>query len=126
MIFLANNKEFYRDETMDNGKSLESIRNIILKYSETLKRNGIDPERIYLFGSHATGTQREHSDIDLAIVSNDITGNRFQDRELLMLLRRSVDLRIEPHPFLPEEFISENPEAEGIIKEGVLCIDERK
>lgn len=45
------------DETI--GKSLKSL----------LKQRGIDTTRVVLFGSYATGTENDESDIDLIIVS---------------------------------------------------------
>lgn len=101
------------------GQAVDSIRGIIDRYIEVLSASGVRPWKVYLFGSYANGNQDEHSDIDLAIVSDSFSGNRFRDRELLMRLRRQVDLRIEPHPFLPEEFTSDNPETVEIILSGI-------
>ena len=33
---------------------------------------GYDPDRIILFGSHAIGTSREDSDIDLLVVKDEV------------------------------------------------------
>ncbi|MEW6203389.1 MAG: nucleotidyltransferase domain-containing protein [bacterium] len=99
---------------------VEVIRQIVDRYIKILEANGVRPQRVYLFGSHINGNADEHSDIDLAIVSDSFSGSRFRDRELLMRLRRPVDLRIEPHPFLPEEFTADNPEAAEIVSSGLL------
>lgn len=53
-------------------------------------------ENVYLFGSYATGTFREESDIDIAIVVNRIDVDYFSIIPLLWKLRRQVDDRIEP------------------------------
>lgn len=92
---------------------------IVKKYLSLLKKNKINLRKVYLFGSSAKGNPHKDSDIDLAIVSNNFTGDWINDRLLLMRLRRKVDLSIEPHPFLPEEFDKTNPFVNEIIKTGI-------
>jgi predicted nucleotidyltransferase len=53
-------------------------------------------ENVYLFGSYAKNTNREDSDIDVAIVVNHIEGDYFSITPLLWKLRRQIDDRIEP------------------------------
>jgi hypothetical protein len=33
-----------------------------------------------------------------------------------------VDVRIEPHPFRPEDFVEENPEAAEIMRTGIRIL----
>ena len=56
--------------------------------------------KAYLYGSSVRGNFNQDSDIDLAIVSDDFTGDVIDDGLLLMCLRRNIDSRIEPQPFL--------------------------
>ena len=51
---------------MDKG----AVLNIIEQFKLTLTNKGIDIDRIVLFGSHATETQRPDSDIDLIVISD--------------------------------------------------------
>jgi predicted nucleotidyltransferase len=53
-------------------------------------------ENVYLFGSYAKNSNREDSDIDVAIVVNHIEGDYFSVNPLLWKLRRQIDDRIEP------------------------------
>lgn len=46
----------------------------------------------------------EDSDIDVALISDAFTGNRFDDRRKVVPFRRKIDSRIEPIPFRPEDF----------------------
>ena len=85
-------------------ENLDKIKSIINKYIDEVKRNKIVVEKVYLFGSYARGTATEDSDIDIAIISNDFKGDRFDDRRLLVPLRRQIDWRLEPIPFRPEDF----------------------
>ncbi len=58
--------------------------------------NHFDLESVYLFGSFANGTNREDSDIDVAVVVKNISEDYFAVNPLLWKLRRQVDDRIEP------------------------------
>lgn len=53
-------------------------------------------DKMMLFGSYARGTQREDSDVDVAIIVDEMQGDYFSTRPLLWRIRREVDDRIEP------------------------------
>ena len=95
------------------------ITETIRRYIAIVKQNDINVERVYLFGSHARGTATEDSDIDIAIISRDFKGDRFDDRRKLIPLRRKIDRRIEPMPFVPEDFNAANPLALEILTHGI-------
>jgi predicted nucleotidyltransferase len=103
-------------------ESVESITEIVQEYIKSLRQHQIEPELVYIFGSYAKGTSREYSDIDVAIVSNCLSGDRFDDGVRLMGFRWDIDLRIEPHPFRPEDFNEDNPEAAEIMRTGIRII----
>ncbi|HBE42197.1 MAG TPA: nucleotidyltransferase [Bacteroidales bacterium] len=72
----------------------------------------------FLFGSFAKGTNHADSDIDIAIVVKNVAD--IIDAQIdMMKLRRKVDLRIEPHPFLITDFNKENPVVSEILKFGI-------
>ena len=50
-----------------------------------------------MFGSYVKGTENKDSDIDIAIVTDDIKTDKFDEEVKLTLLRRKIDSRIEPH-----------------------------
>ena len=75
-------------------------------------------KKAYIFGSYAKGKEREGSDIDVAIVLNNMS-DFFSTQRQLMKLRRKVDLRIEPHPIQDTDFNSLNPFAFEIKQTGV-------
>jgi predicted nucleotidyltransferase len=71
-----------------------------------------------LFGSFAKGTNHKDSDIDIAIVINNIVD--IIDTQIeMMKLRRKIDLRIEPHPFMVSDFNESNPVVNEILKYGI-------
>lgn len=80
--------------------------------------NDLGVTKVYVFGSFAKGKEREESDIDVAIVLNNMT-DFFLTQKQLMKLRRSVDLRIEPHPIKEKDFNAMNPFAYEIQQTGV-------
>ncbi|MCD6570250.1 MAG: nucleotidyltransferase domain-containing protein [Deltaproteobacteria bacterium] len=95
------------------------VLTIVTKYLSALKKAGIDLQKAYLYGSYARGTIRKDSDIDIAVISKDFTGIRFDDALKICRYRLDIDLRIEPMPFRPEDFTEENPLAAEIIKYGI-------
>jgi predicted nucleotidyltransferase len=61
-----------------------------------LLKDYFELENVYLFGSYAKNTNREDSDIDVAIVVKHVEGDYFAINPLLWKLRRQIDDRIEP------------------------------
>jgi uncharacterized protein len=92
---------------------------IVKKYIQALDKNQILISEAVIFGSHARGAAKAHSDIDVALISSAFTGNRFEDRRRIVPLRRKIDSRIEPIPFKPEDFNSGGILAEEIRKTGI-------
>jgi predicted nucleotidyltransferase len=89
------------------------------KFRQMLSALGLQVDRVILFGSYATGTAGAWSDIDIALVSKDFSGNGFYDRKKVNPALIKTDTRIEPHPFRPEDFTDENPFVKEILRQGV-------
>lgn len=87
------------------------------EFVDTVKSK-YDLQRAILFGSYAKGTNHEDSDIDIALVINNLEDS-FGTQVKLMKLRRTIDLRIEPHPFSTLEFNNSNPVVIEILKNGL-------
>ena len=79
------------------------IIDIINKYIENLSKE-ITINKVILFGSYAKNCADEYSDIDIAIISDDFSGNIEEDFVLAMKACKNVDLRIEPHIFTVSDF----------------------
>lgn len=75
-------------------------------------------KQAFLFGSFAKGNSHLDSDIDIALVL-DRSEDIMETQIAMMKLRRSIDLRIEPHPFIVQDFQSSNPVAHEIMKYGI-------
>ena len=76
-------------------------------------------EAVYLFGSTAKGNTHEWSDIDLAIVSLDFSGDSFEDNKRLIPFILQVDTAIEVHTFRPIDFSSDNLFVKEIQSTGI-------
>ena len=76
---------------MDKREAINKVK----AYRHLLKDH-FQFENIYLFGSYAKGTNREDSDIDVAVIVDHIEGDYFSINPLLWKLRRQIDHRIEP------------------------------
>jgi predicted nucleotidyltransferase len=99
----------------------ESAVNIARKYLSSLSED-MDIKRAYLFGSYAKGTQKEESDIDIAVVVGHM--NDFFELQMeLFRRRRRIDLRIEPHPFEEADFSENNPVAAEIMNSGIEILN---
>jgi predicted nucleotidyltransferase len=79
-------------------------KKIAIRYANKLKAEKYPFSAMYLFGSCAKGTSHRWSDIDIAIVSDEMSKNWRAGRMKLWKLTRDVDVRIEPHGFSPESF----------------------
>lgn len=102
-----------------------SVKKIVKKYIKVLEENNIKIIEAVIFGSYAKGTANSESDIDVALVSDAFTGDRFEDRRKIVPLRRKIDSRIEPIPFTPEDFDNSGIMAEEIKRTGKIIIKKR-
>jgi predicted nucleotidyltransferase len=96
-----------------------TVRKAIKNYIEELRNHGIPVKEVILFGSRARGGAEDESDIDVAIVSEVFTGDRFEDRRRIVPLRRDIDSRIEPIPITPAAFAAGGNLIDEIKKTGI-------
>lgn len=81
------------------------IVNAVRDYRKRLEQDAVPIERVLVYGSHAKGTAREHSDIDVCVISPS-----FADplAAIAFLLRKrdrdDVLAGIEPVGFTPKDF----------------------
>jgi len=66
------------------AQTTPELRQIVQRYCDQLEKMGIHPEKVMLYGSQATGTAREGSDIDLIVISSD--WKKFNQRVRLEIL----------------------------------------
>ena len=73
------------------------IIKIVKRYSELVKKEIDDVEMIVLYGSASRGEMKEYSDIDVAVIVNDLTEDYLELSTKLVRLIHKVDIRIEPN-----------------------------
>ncbi|MDD2421907.1 MAG: nucleotidyltransferase domain-containing protein [Heliobacteriaceae bacterium] len=97
---------------MASGSIGEEITAIAEKYADLVKKE-MNVEAVYLFGSFVNGNHDRDSDIDIAVITDDFSGDIIEDTLMLMKIRRKVDTRIEPHPLR-----TDNPFVREVITTG--------
>ncbi|WDN87331.1 hypothetical protein BuS5_00299 [Desulfosarcina sp. BuS5] len=98
---------------MDKAEVITKLK----RYKKLLSQH-ISFDKMILFGSYARGSQREDSDVDVAIIVDEMQGDYFSTRPLLWRVRREVDDRIEPIFF--ETKHDESGFLEEIMRNGIL------
>ena len=100
----------------------DKIIKIIKKLVEEAKLDNISISQAILFGSYAKGTEKEFSDIDVAVVSEDFEGVRLFDNIKLCRTRVNTHVDIETHPYRPEDFTEDDPFVQEILKNGIRVV----
>ncbi|MBM3118876.1 MAG: nucleotidyltransferase domain-containing protein [Chloroflexi bacterium] len=86
-----------------------AVIDLTKKLETALRKQGIRVNRIILYGSQASGKAKEHSDIDVAVISDDFKGMNILERlEIigLALAKARIMEPIEPLGYTEEEFSS--------------------
>ena len=73
-----------------------SITPVLERFVQAVRAQGINVDRVILYGSRASGKPRPESDIDLAIVSRDFGMDQIEERMRLWRIAGAIDSRIEP------------------------------
>ena len=92
--------------------SVEPREDVISKvhiFLERLHAAGLAVESADIYGSFAEGSATPDNDVDVAIVSTDLTGNRLDDWMRLNRISSSIDVRMEVIGYRPEQFRDEHP-----------------
>jgi predicted nucleotidyltransferase len=87
-----------------------------------LRRKGLNISAAYLYGSHAYGIPHPDSDIDVAIISPDLSGDNLDDWCFLNQIAADIDVRMEVVGFRPERFRREHPLAWEVASKGIQIV----
>jgi len=88
----------------------KKVDRIIRQYISSVANQTKGFVTAYLFGSYAKNNQSPDSDIDIALIIDQLNdSDKFDIQVQLMLLAAQFDSRIEPHPLSKEDFDSDNP-----------------
>lgn len=98
-----------------------SIQFLIDEFIQLMRSESMPITRVYVFGKHAKGRFNEGDMISTAVVFEEWEDFDEIKRKLLRL-RRNIDSRISPYPFLEEEFVSGESFASEIMETGVQIL----
>lgn len=102
----------------------EKINKTIKKYLKLSREKYKGIEKAYLFGSYAKGYMNQNSDIDLALIFEELNElERFDIQVQLMIMASRIDTRIEPHPISKLDFYSDNPFGVEIQRTGIEILE---
>jgi predicted nucleotidyltransferase len=107
------------------AKATPELKQVVKRYRTQLKKMGIRPTRVLLYGSQAAGTAREGSDIDLIVISSDLEKYNYRQRlELLGIAAARILEPVQAQGFTPSEIKSKQmtPFWEQVIKEQAIAI----
>ncbi|MCL1820677.1 MAG: nucleotidyltransferase domain-containing protein [Oscillospiraceae bacterium] len=76
---------------MDKAEIISNVKRYAIEVQKELR-----PDAIVLFGSYANDTATEDSDIDVAVIVNELEGDRLEAAARLSYLTWDIDTRIEP------------------------------
>ncbi|MCL5028336.1 MAG: nucleotidyltransferase domain-containing protein [Bacteroidetes bacterium] len=93
----------------------KKIIEIARKYAELVK-DITDVKTVVLYGSAARGEMKEYSDIDVAVIVDDLKGDYLELSAKLFELVRKVDIRIEPNLLIRK--FNKSGFIETVLKEG--------
>lgn len=105
----------------------EVIR-IVRRYLAVLRQHDIPATGAVVYGSHAKGTARPDSDIDLLVVSPAFDSDRWSLDQELWRLTLKVDPRIEPIPVGQRQLLEDrtSPVVEMARREGIVIDGDEK
>lgn len=73
----------------------ETVVKIAEQYARDVTKI-LNPKAIVIFGSYAKGTANSDSDIDIAVILDNLTGGYLEISKQLFNLRRNISANIEP------------------------------
>lgn len=102
---------------MDQDSVLKTVR----QFKKALESSNIEIKQIILYGSHAVGTAREDSDIDVVVISSSFSDKSYWERiDILTEAIYKVFAPIEASAFTPEEWQADKSLIVDYAKNGVV------
>lgn len=100
----------------------EAVIKKVRTFIDDLRAAQIHVKAAYLYGSYAASDAGPDSDIDVAVISQDLSGDRLEDWMRLNRISSRIDVRMEVIGFRPEQFRDENPLAWEVKTRGLQLV----
>jgi predicted nucleotidyltransferase len=107
------------------AETTPELKQIVKRYRIQLQKMGIRPTRVLLYGSQASGTAHEGSDIDLIVISSDWEKYNYRQRlELLGIAAARILEPVQAQGFTPSEIRQKQitPFWQQVMKEQAIRI----
>ncbi len=99
----------------------DAVLKTVRQFKKALESINIRVDQLILFGSHAVGTAREDSDIDVVVISPSISDKSYWERiDILSEAIYKVFAPIEASAFTPEGWKTEKSLIVDYAKNGVF------
>ena len=99
----------------------DAVLKTLAQFKNALESINIRVEQLILFGSHAVGTARDDSDIDVIVISSSFSDKSYWERiDILTEAIYRVFAPIEASAFTPEEWKAEKSLIVDYAKNGVV------
>jgi predicted nucleotidyltransferase len=98
----------------------QQIINIARKYLIILRKEGINVDKLYLYGSYSKGMETKDSDIDIMVISNDEDTDDYSVGKIWALTKK-VNSKIEPYLVTKKRFETDDtsPIIQIVKREGI-------
>jgi predicted nucleotidyltransferase len=109
---------------MDNKTIIDQdVSDVLSRYIARLRKAGIPIEKVILFGSHARGTAKPESDIDLCVVSPQFGRDYHTSMVQLRILLSDIDRSVDVVPYTREDLLDRyDPLAHEIRRYGISVL----
>ena len=107
------------------AETTSQLKSIILRFCAELEKMGIHIEHVMLYGSQATQTAKDGSDIDLIIISPDFAPFNQRERlEMLGVAAARILESVQANGFTPQEIEKRQlmPFWEQILREQAVAV----
>lgn len=90
-------------------------------YVKDVKDLGLHLNKVVLFGSYSRNEQHEWSDVDIALVADEFSGDGFSDVGLFSKVNiKYADLNLQPRTYNTKDFTpKKDPFVEEILRTGI-------
>ena len=96
-----------------------TVLGILSRFRKVLESKGTKVEKLILFGSYASGTYKEGSDIDVVVISKNFSGKDYWERiDILSDAIYEVFEPIEAVAMTPEEWEKKDSPVVDYVKDG--------
>jgi predicted nucleotidyltransferase len=93
---------------------------IVKKFAAEVKATGLHLRKVILYGSYAGNRQHEWSDIDVALVADEFTGNGFNDADYFARINNKKPyVIIEAQTYPTSYFKKGDPLIDEILRTGI-------